>query len=258
MKDTVRIHAIYIVAILVACNIVTLTVKWGDLKELVSYFSFAATLASLLLAILAIVYSYLSGGSIAAYTEKVEAAGKRLDVASECVQQATAKFSEATQGLPAAFKNLDEKVSRTHDLVTNLSASAAEEKAESIDVPPSEKSVSLVRLAVGASPLGQLSMLIACLAFRSKKPFRLAELLEGTSMNKDYVQGWMMALDAADIIDVKIESSISTVVTVPDGFEELLEIAIKDRIEDAKLKKEWRADFETNIAVLKERLSSTG
>src|SRR5438105_13887747 len=106
MKDTAKIHIGYIISILVVVNIVTLAAKWGSIKDLVTYVSFAATLASLLLAILAIVYSYFSSGSLATYSERVSKASESLQTTYSELQRTAHDLKQVAENIPGAMTSL--------------------------------------------------------------------------------------------------------------------------------------------------------
>ena len=63
-SDVGRVHFLYVAGILTAVIVVLMAVEFGDQAGLVTIVSFAATLASLVLAVAAIVYAFVGNSSI--------------------------------------------------------------------------------------------------------------------------------------------------------------------------------------------------
>src|ERR1700730_1703216 len=228
MKDTAKIHVGYIVSILVSLNIVTLTAKWGAVKYLVTYVSFAATLASLLLAVLAIVYSYFSSGSLATYGERVSRASEELQSTYSELQRTTNDLKQVAENIPGAMTSLSEKVSQTQKFLENMSNPATSEKMAESDEEDVQIAVSLAQLTFGASPSGLLAMLACCEAYASKKHLDLTKLAKAGQVDESYLYGWIMALDAADLIDLQDKegsAAIWSIERVTAGLRKFLEEA---------------------------------
>ena len=76
LPATAKIHFGYIFSILIAIIVCLVTVKWSDIPSLASYFNFALGVASLVLAVLAIVYAFLANNS---FNLTVQGAKRRLN-----------------------------------------------------------------------------------------------------------------------------------------------------------------------------------
>ena len=59
-----KAHFLYIVGILLAIIIILVTYKFGDNDKLIDYLKFGLTITSLFLALIAIIYSFISNSTI--------------------------------------------------------------------------------------------------------------------------------------------------------------------------------------------------
>ena len=64
METKYKIHVFYILSILIAIIIILITVRWSEVPKLVDYITFALTVTSLALALLAIIYSMYSNTTL--------------------------------------------------------------------------------------------------------------------------------------------------------------------------------------------------
>lgn len=110
-----KVHFTYIVIILVAIIVVLLTVQWGGISNLASYLNFALGVASLLLAVIAIVYAFFANN---AFTQTVA----KLDSAATIIKEETGDLEKAVQGMqtqlveiPNALNVLKDQVAKTQD-----------------------------------------------------------------------------------------------------------------------------------------------
>ena len=76
MNKDYKIHSFYILLILVSIIIGLVSVNWSQVPKLVEYITFALTVSSLILAILAIVYSVYSNSSISELMGEISIATK--------------------------------------------------------------------------------------------------------------------------------------------------------------------------------------
>ena len=108
MQNNSRIHVTYIIAILIAVIICLVTIQWGNIPRLVELISFALTISSLVLAVLAIV--------------------AKLDSASNYISDSTKSLSTITEDLkrkfdrmPDLLETISKKTDTTQLLLSQLS-----------------------------------------------------------------------------------------------------------------------------------------
>jgi hypothetical protein len=77
-RDTVRVHFFYVALILGLCNVLLVTFNWTTLQGFTKYLSVAATVTSLVLGVLAIIYGFVSSGTINQSLGSVESSASKL------------------------------------------------------------------------------------------------------------------------------------------------------------------------------------
>lgn len=110
MNREYKIHAFYVVAILLVVIIGLATSRWGDNPKLVEYLNFAATLTSLVLAVLAIVYAFLSNASISNSVAEIGEAAKGIAKVAGDVSGASTALSAKIDSIPPQLETVTNKV----------------------------------------------------------------------------------------------------------------------------------------------------
>src|SRR5690606_8952706 len=110
MKDTYKIHTSYIIVILVAIIILLITVKWAAVPELVGYINFAATLASLLLAVVAILYAMYSNSSIAQNIGELDRAATDIRTAAIGIESTNAELHRRVNEIPPQIEHVNKSM----------------------------------------------------------------------------------------------------------------------------------------------------
>lgn len=101
-----------------------LTVKWADIPGLKDYISFALTVFSLGLAIIAIIYSMYSNSSLASSLNLLESSSHKLSSTSATLANSTERLSDTVTSIPQAIQKVESRVSETHDIVKKLELSS--------------------------------------------------------------------------------------------------------------------------------------
>ncbi len=175
MPSTTKIHFGYIISILVAVIIALVTVKWSDIPTLANYLYFALGVASLVLAVVAIVYAFLANNSFNLTVAKLESAASAIQTETGILEKSVSGLAKRLNEVPEALQLIEGKVSRTHAL---LEASSQQHKGE----PQNQsKSASIDEFAVNvidhffmSSSWNGLKVLHLCyLACEKKKEFDL-------------------------------------------------------------------------------------
>lgn len=210
MTPTARLHFIYVVSILVAIIVALTTVKLANNEQVVSYVSFALTLASILLAVVATVYAFVSNASLA------QSIGGLHQAASD-VRISAASLDRLASGLENKVGTFTERVEATHELVRSLSNPGSPE-AQSQSKPASPSSTgsnaAIASLVERSSSSGRAALYAAAVSFRTGRSFNRAKLFELLGKgNEDYYWGWLLALDAAKIVKITVGADDTWAVT---------------------------------------------
>lgn len=247
-NNTRLLHLGWTVAVLLAVIVVLVTVKWGSHPALADRLNFAAAVASLILAVLAIIYAYISNDSIST------SAGQ-LRSAADSLTANTARFDGSINDLNLAirggFKDVKDQISGLKEQEQGAPA-GVQGAAPAITQP-------LAARFVQVSSINGLKLLHACdLSHMKGQAFDLKELCEADKqMSFDYAFGYLVATNSVGLL---FNSSTGNVVKI-DSFDPLLHAelgnGIKARI--AFLRQQGQTDlanhFEAEIAKLNVRFS---
>ncbi len=200
MQETYKVHAFYILLILLAVIIGLVTVKWNEIPNLPALITFALTVTSLVLALLAIIYAYVSNFSFQQTTAVLSRAADDVLKSAGEVRRATEQLGTQVQGIPTLLKSVGERVEQTHTLLMEYSTKQAS------NVPIVEAgSVSSKDLAerflTNSSVTGLFGLLAMKFSIEKKKTFSLAQFAERTAVGvSDYMYGFLVAGSSAGIV----------------------------------------------------------
>ena len=196
MTTTAELHFRYIIGILLATIIGLLSFKLADNQLMVGYISFALTLSSILLALIAIVHAFISNGSLS------QSIGSLHQAAAD-IRTSAASVDRLASGLEREFSQVTAKLAATHSLVQGLANPAAPAIAHEPKVAKQPTPIISGDMVAHSSKVGKLAMHLAAGAFKRKVSFpREAASLQIGKKQEIYVYGWLMALDAVKLIEI--------------------------------------------------------
>lgn len=242
-KETLRLHFIYVVIILVMVIIAVATDKWTTQENFTEYLSNAATLTSLVLALVAIFYSMIANDGISQslgnitsasdnireskeeisrYAQLTDAAGaavgessKQIQVVSAHVDSNVAALNSTLMEIKAQTKELHESISslpsRLDQLEINVLApikSLGEKQAQSTSAPVAGTTIPevFIKRFLDVSPLTANLLTIACVrAFKTSKRLDLSEFVRLTEANHMYSVGYATCMSSAQIIKIDFQ-----------------------------------------------------
>ena len=192
MNDSTALHYrynfVYILALLILTIIGLVTVQWGAIPELAKLIAFGLTLSSLVLSLIAIVYTIFSNFSFSRSTTDL--------------RDASSLISRATNTLADAAENLDKKYSKLPVLIEGVEKKVTEGQKELLERLPVAAKTAVVP---GEAPLPSkavdsflevasytgLYALQACkLAKDAKVPINVDKLPQGDTK---YMAGFLIA-----------------------------------------------------------------
>jgi hypothetical protein len=200
MEKEYKIHAIYILGLLLAVIVILTTVKWAEIPNLAQYISFGLTFASLLLAVLAIGYAVYSNTSFSQNISSLNNASKDITDSANGISAAAADLAKKMEAIPTKLESMEDKVLQTHILLQQYS----ERKDEP---PPNEEekkaASELVDRFVKRLSTAGLLLLYACLLSITKdKPFDSKQLFsELVFLEGGYGEGILVTTRAAGLIN---------------------------------------------------------
>lgn len=168
-KVKVKIHAAYIIGILLAIIVLLASVRFGNIQGLADRLSFALTLASLLLAVLAIAYNVVTNTSFSRTISTLEGASRDIARISNSVSEAAKDLSTKVEVIPSKLESMEGKVSEMTLLMKQVP-----EKQTQIppDINESNAMEKVVNYFIKYQHPGALIVLYLCsLSLAKKKPF---------------------------------------------------------------------------------------
>ncbi len=212
METKYKIHAFYIVSILVLAIIALVTIEWSAVPRLVDYITFALTVTSLVLALLAIAYSMYSNTSFSQNVATLDGASRLLSGTAERVSEASDELTRKVETLPSMIERVGERVDETQTLIKGLSTEAGSRPVGSVS-DEGTKTEPLSSFLEAASSNG-LQTLYAChVAYQRKVAFDLKELCEKLEYGTySYSWGFLVACTSAGVLGANISHGIWNIV----------------------------------------------
>jgi len=106
MEKKSHIHFAYIIGFLVVIIILFATVKWGEIPDLVKYITFALTLTSLVLAVLAIIYAFFSNSSISGTVSSLQKLSEQVSNTTSELAKATNELKQEVAVIPVELRSV--------------------------------------------------------------------------------------------------------------------------------------------------------
>lgn len=209
MESRSRIHYGYVIAILLAIIVILITVNWTKIEGLIEYFSFALTLSSLILAILAIIYSLISNTATSGVLHDISKSAAQVTEASRSIGESNSKLRSVVEKLPSRMDSLDEGMVSTKKLIKEIGDSSRVEQHSSDDGSGAAISSTLSSIQADiflrlSSVSGLELLLMVVLSERTKTSFSLIELVEKNpllAVGAEYKWGFFIACVSVGLFD---------------------------------------------------------
>lgn len=239
-----KTHMYYIsgLCIFIVLELVTyICVNNDNATEIVSYISFASTISSLFLSVVAIIYAIVSNN-------KGEAQYQKIDRASDRISNSVDKFSELSEGLSGNINSILAKLdeikiisNETKNAISNASQPNPNVLKGSINI--SELFENYIKYG---SYSGNLALLACCYSYEKNKPFNTVDAF-GT--NSSYSYGYIIASSVFGIISTHAYNDFVTVNGINfNNMKDLLKKQIDEYISlSAPENKEYNVTVYENI-----------
>ena len=110
MTEKNKIHITYIISILIVIIILLLTIQWGHIPELVQLIGFAATITSLVVGLIAIIYSFYANDS---FTKTIT----ELSLASKEIKDGSQDLKSKIESIPSSMEKFSSRFDETNELI---------------------------------------------------------------------------------------------------------------------------------------------
>jgi hypothetical protein len=223
-------HVFYIIGILVAIIIMLVSVKWVKVDDLVKIITFALTLTSLVLALLAIIYAIFTNSKSIEHITTLTDTNKSVSQTSEHISEITRELSAKIDSIPSAIDTVKAETFKNRKIMQELIDTSEERSSR---VRPSNDDNSEVEEEINKEIVedivhysaftGQLALYACSLSNSNTIMFSLSDVFGSKAK---YVMGYIIAIRSIGFIDFIIKSGIVTVTYV----DELISKSIKNAI----------------------------
>lgn len=214
--NTLKIHFRYVVGILVAIIIAISALRLSDNQNFTSVISFAGTITSIILSVLAIFITVLSNDSLSNLMERIRGLIDVINPAKNKIDESSNKIEETIKNLDKTESELKETSKSIKEVVGNLESmvidkfKCMEEKMEKLlsaksssNAPFEENCPLNVEAFLSNTSFYGLRLLYCCLLLKeSKKPLNLKNFcsIDKSGNELYYAFGFLVAAKSAGYI----------------------------------------------------------
>jgi len=231
--------------------IILSTIKFTSNTDLIKYISFASTIASLLLALLAIVYAYLSNSTFSKNVNLINEVSNELKSNSRNLSNISDSIGEEIKKLPLTIQGVDKKVDKIPELIKELSKGEPfimDEKRKDIE---NKETCTISDFLDNSSFNGLYALYAINIVYEKKIAFNLGDLYRSLGrLSIDYEWGFLVATGAMGIIDFKTSKNIWTIAYVCDEINKNIKTKLFDKgkkIQNDLAKLDIEYNFEDDI-----------
>jgi hypothetical protein len=182
-----KIHAAYIIGILLAVIVLLASIRFGSIPGLADRLSFALTLASLLLAVLAIGYNVITNTSFSKTISTLEDASKDIATTSRSVSESAKDLSTKIEVIPSRLESMEGKFAEMSLLIKQPTDKQTQ---TSSDVTEVNRISQMVEYFIKKDDVGGMLIIYICsLSLKMKKSFSPLEFNGFNLLNGSYIVG---------------------------------------------------------------------
>lgn len=227
-SSTLGIHFFYVALMLGLCIVLLATFNWTRLQGFTEYLSVAATVTSLVLGILAIIYGFVSSGTISQSLGSVESSASKftqiaaeLRAVLEAGQRAQARAEERTSQLHGLIDDMRTGLSSLSDTTERIETSLetiperinnSKSLAPTDAAPPADPPVTaetedrwneseLKSFVRRSSPIGRVALHAILVAAKRSKYVDFSALVEPRLYT--YVYGFLIATTSCRVLELE-------------------------------------------------------
>lgn len=211
-KENNKYHFYWIIAVLVAVIIYLITVKLGENTQVVGLINFGSTLTSLVLAVLAIVYAFISNSSVSQSMGKLSDASSEISDTAKEVSEAAKELKGKIEAIPTKLESMEVKF----DQMLLLGQTSEPHDIRSPNKEEREASSEIVDLFVEKiSFAGWLAVYAFFLAYKRKKNFEYTSLFDSVKyVGNQYGYGILVTMKAVGLLDFTVNNYTITAISL--------------------------------------------
>ena len=206
-----------------------MTIQWSGIPNLAEKISFALTLASLILAALAIGYAVYSNTTFSQTISTLNTVAGDVSKTAGNISSAADSLNRAIENIPPRLESMEGKVDQANILLQQFS-----ERSET--QPPTDREKMAADELVESfiekvSQSGLLVLYVYSLAYSQGRQFDFKELASTLSnIDLKYARGFVVATRAAGLINSKSTGYVVTVTYINERLKQYLSTALDERL----------------------------
>lgn len=244
-----KVHIYYISGLLIFIIIELITyvcVNNNNTDQIVGYISFASTISSLFLSVVAIIYAIVSNNQGEAQYQKIDGASDRISISVD-------KFSLMSESLSGSIDSILSKLDEIKVISSETKNAVSQNNqkrstnSSSAPVKIDEKNTKLMQMLVeryvkAGSFYGNIVLLACILSNETKLRFKTSDIVPDSSA---YLYGYIIASTALGVVTTHVDDNYIIVDSVsPFLLKEMLLKDIKEYIEKSE---SGQKEFNENI-----------
>jgi len=208
-KKELKIHGFYIISILIAIIICLAAFQMGDNEKMIEYISFAATISSILLAVIAIIYSFYSNSAMSQSLGSLDSISREVIKNTLQMTEATENLKSKIEEIPTFLKPIEDKADLTNSRLEQLSKNTSVSTPINID-----KQVKMNYLS-NSSFLGLKALYTAVLSYQKSKPFKFSDISNLSINNTEmYLYAYYISTAAFGLIRHTVNDNEFTITNI--------------------------------------------
>lgn len=240
-----KVHLYYIsgLGIFIILELVTyICINNDNTTDIINYISFASTLSSLLLSVVAIIYAIVSNN-------KGEAQYQKIDRASDRISSSVDRFYDLSTNLSGNLNSILVKLDEIKNISDETNKAINQSNQQNYQSQTGTLVDSIIDSYInGGSYFGNLSLLACIYSKEKEKPFNTAQIIPDYSA---YVYGYIIASSALQIIKTHVVNDHFVVDAVIPILKDKLILNINNYIETSiEGQKEYNRSLFMNIKAL--------
>jgi hypothetical protein len=236
MDEKYKIHAAYILTILIVIIVVLITVKWRQIPNLAELITFALSLSSLILAILAIGYAFYSNSSFSQNISTLNNASRDVSDTAIEISRAAEELAQKIEFIPSKLERMEGKVEQTNILLRQYSE---KQEAQIPDQHEMKAAGEISESFVSKTSMSGLFILYACsVAYSKGIPFNLEDFCKtvGNIIPK-YAEGFLVAINSAGLLTYNESKGIYSIIDMNERLRNALRSELDERL--TSVDKNW-------------------
>lgn len=227
----IGIHFIYVVIILVGLIVLISTLRLSDNQHVTEILSFAGTVTSIILSVLAIFITVLSNGSMSSLMEKIRTLTESISPMGKYISDASEKIDKSTESLQSTQKEVSSNLQKSSDIILQSTKELEKNLSEVINDSVTKNMQSLrseiiikeptlsastninaVDIEYFISKISLIGKLILYFLYKNKdnqNDILLKDISALVGVSDDYIHGFLVASSSAKIIDYEYSKTES-------------------------------------------------